>query len=36
VIDINFYATNDREWGGLATVGVRRYMYVKSVKFWKR
>jgi len=34
VIDINFYGTNSTEWGGLATVGVTRYMYVKSVKFW--
>lgn len=34
VIDINFYGTNDTKWGGLATVGVTRYMYVKSVKFW--
>ncbi|MGA7925753.1 MAG: glycoside hydrolase family 16 protein [Candidatus Sulfotelmatobacter sp.] len=36
VIDINFYGTNDLEWGGRATVGVTRYMYVNSVKFWKR
>jgi beta-glucanase (GH16 family) len=36
VIDINFYGTNDTNWGGLATVGVTRYMYVNSVKFWKR
>jgi beta-glucanase (GH16 family) len=36
VIDINFYGTNDPQWGGLATVGVTRYMYVNSVKFWKR
>ena len=35
VIDINFYGTNSAEWGGLATVGVTRYMYVNSVKFWK-
>ncbi len=34
VIDINFYGTNDIQWGGLATVGVTRYMYVNSVKFW--
>jgi beta-glucanase (GH16 family) len=34
VIDVNFYGTNDTQWGGLATVGVTRYMYVKSVKFW--
>jgi beta-glucanase (GH16 family) len=34
VIDINFYGTNDSQWGGLATVGVTRYMYVDSVKFW--
>lgn len=34
VIDINFYGTNSTQWGGLATVGVTRYMYVKSVKFW--
>jgi beta-glucanase (GH16 family) len=34
VIDINFYGTNDTRWGGLATVGVTRYMYVKSVQFW--
>jgi len=34
VIDINFYGTNDTKWGGLATVGVTRYMYVNSVKFW--
>jgi beta-glucanase (GH16 family) len=34
VIDINFYGTNDTQWGGLATVGVTRYMYVKSAKFW--
>jgi hypothetical protein len=25
--------TNSNEWGGTATVGVTRYMYVKSVKF---
>jgi len=36
VIDINFYGTNDTRWGGLASVGVTRYMYVNSVKFWKR
>jgi beta-glucanase (GH16 family) len=36
VIDINFYGTNDTKWGGLATVGVTRYMYVNSVKFWAR
>ncbi len=36
VIDINFYGTNDTRWGGLATVGVTRYMYVNSVKFWQR
>jgi len=36
VIDINFYGTNDTRWGGLATVGVTRYMYVNSVKFWAR
>ncbi len=35
VIDVNFYGTNDTQWGGLATVGVTRYMYVNSVKFWK-
>jgi beta-glucanase (GH16 family) len=34
VIDINFYGTNSTGWGGLATVGVTRYMYVNSVKFW--
>jgi len=34
VIDINFYGTNKTQWGGLATVGVTRYMYVNSVKFW--
>jgi beta-glucanase (GH16 family) len=34
VVDINFYGTNDAEWGGFATVGVKRYMYVKSFKFW--
>ena len=34
VIDINFYGTNDTKWGGLATVGVTRYMYVNGVKFW--
>src|SRR5208283_3036203 len=34
VIDINFYGTNDTQWGGLATVGVTRYMYVKGVRFW--
>lgn len=34
VIDINFYGTNDKNWGGLATVGVTRYLYVNSVKFW--
>lgn len=34
VIDVNFYGTNDTSWGGLATVGVTRYMYVNSVKFW--
>lgn len=34
VIDINFYGTNSKGWGGLATVGVTRYMYVKSAKFW--
>jgi beta-glucanase (GH16 family) len=25
--------TNSNEWGGTATVGVTRYMYVKSVNF---
>jgi beta-glucanase (GH16 family) len=34
VIDINFYGTNDTKWGGLATVGVTRYMYVNGVRFW--
>jgi beta-glucanase (GH16 family) len=34
VIDINFYGTNGAEWGGLATVGVTRYMYVNGVRFW--
>lgn len=34
VIDINFYGTNSTKWGGLATVGVTRYMYIKSVRFW--
>lgn len=34
VIDINFYGTNSGTWGGLATTGVTRYMYVNSVKFW--
>ena len=34
VIDINFYGTNDTQWGGLATVGVTRYMYVNGVRFW--
>lgn len=34
VIDLNFYGTNNLEWGGVATVGVTRYMYIKSVAFW--
>lgn len=34
VVDINFYGTNGAAWGGVATVGVTRYMYVKSFKFW--
>ena len=30
---LNHWGTNDVNWGGLATVGVDRYMYVKSFKF---
>lgn len=33
-IDINHYGCNSSGWGGSATVGVTRYMYVSSVKFW--
>ncbi len=33
-IDINHYGCNFSQWGGLATVGVTRYFYVKSVKVW--
>jgi len=33
VIDINFYGTNSSGWGGNATVGVTRFMYVNSVSF---
>jgi beta-glucanase (GH16 family) len=33
-IDLNFYGTNSSNWGGLATPGVIRYMYVNSVKIW--
>lgn len=34
IIDINFYGTNSSTWGGLATTGVTRYMYVNSFKYW--
>lgn len=33
-IDLNFYGTNSVNWGGLATLGVTRYMYVNDVKVW--
>jgi hypothetical protein len=33
-IDINHYSTNSTSWGGNATVGTTRYMYVQSVKYW--
>lgn len=32
-IMINFWGTNDKNWGGLASPGVSRYLYVKSVSF---
>lgn len=30
---INHWGTNSNDWGGQATVGVTRYLYVKSVSF---
>src|SRR5271156_2868516 len=33
-IDINHYGTNGTGWGGPATVGTSRYLYVQSVKYW--
>lgn len=30
---INFWGTNSTSWGGLATPGVTRYFYIKSVSF---
>jgi beta-glucanase (GH16 family) len=33
-IDLNHYGCNSSGWGGAATVGVKRFMYVKSVNFW--
>ena len=32
-IMFNFWGTNSKSWGGLATPGVTRYFYVKSVSF---
>jgi endo-1,3-1,4-beta-glycanase ExoK len=32
-IMLNFWGTNDPQWGGLATPGVSRYMYVSLVQF---
>lgn len=32
-IMFNFWGTNSKSWGGLATPGVVRYFYVKSVSF---
>lgn len=32
-IMINFWGTNSSDWGGVATPGVTRYFYVKSVSF---
>ena len=31
---INHWGTNSTNWGGVATAGVERYMYVSSFKFW--
>lgn len=31
---MNHYATNSNGWGGLATVGVNRFCYFRSFKFW--
>lgn len=33
-IMLNFWGTNDTQWGGLATPGVTRYMYVKTVAYY--
>ncbi len=33
-IMINHWGTNSTSFGGLATPGVERYMYVSSVKYW--
>jgi len=32
-IMFNFWGTNRPDWGGLATVGVERFFYIKSVSF---
>jgi endo-1,3-1,4-beta-glycanase ExoK len=32
-IMLNFWGTNSANWGGMATPGVTRYMYVSSVSF---
>lgn len=34
-IDINHYGCNGTGWGGKATVGITRYFYVRSAKYWK-
>jgi beta-glucanase (GH16 family) len=34
-IDCNHYGTNSGNWGGSASVGITRYSYIASVKFWK-
>lgn len=33
-IDINHYGCNGSGWGGAASVGVNRFFYVQSAKFW--
>lgn len=34
-MDINHYGCNGTGWGGKATVGVERFFYVRSAKYWK-
>lgn len=32
-IKFNLWGTNSKGWGGVATLGITRYMYVRSVSF---
>jgi hypothetical protein len=32
--DLNHYSTNSPSWGGVATVGIKRFFYIKSCNFW--